>query len=65
MTNGKNSCLKVPELPEVQTVVSELNLKLKNRIIKSVIVNAPKMISVGPAEVSNRRQVKSYQVIKL
>ena len=54
----------MPELPEVQTIVSELNSKLKNRTIKSVIVNAPKMIAIGPGVISNRRQVKSYQVIK-
>jgi len=54
----------MPELPEVQTIVNELNVKLKNRKIKSVSVNAPKMIAVGPSVVSNRRQVKSYQVIR-
>jgi formamidopyrimidine-DNA glycosylase len=54
----------MPELPEVQTVVSELNFKLKGRIIKSVVVNAPKMIAVGPAVVSNRRLGESYKVIK-
>ena len=54
----------MPELPEVETVVRELNTKLKNRKIKSVEVFAPKMIAVGPNTVSNRRQVKSYQVIK-
>jgi len=54
----------MPELPEVQTVVSELNFKLKNRIISSVFVNAPKMISLGAGVVSNRRIVKSNQVIK-
>jgi formamidopyrimidine-DNA glycosylase len=45
----------MPELPEVQTIVSELNRKLKNRLIKSVEVNAPKMIHIGPATVSNIR----------
>jgi formamidopyrimidine-DNA glycosylase len=54
----------MPELPEVQTIVSELNRKLKNRTIKSVVVNAPKMVAVGPGVVSNRRQVKSHQAIK-
>jgi formamidopyrimidine-DNA glycosylase len=46
----------MPELPEVQTIASELNRKLKNRTIKSVVVNAPKMISVGPGTVSNIRK---------
>ncbi len=45
----------MPELPEVQTIASELNRKLKNRIIKSVVVNAPKMVAVGPGTVSNIR----------
>jgi formamidopyrimidine-DNA glycosylase len=46
----------MPELPEVQTIVSELNRKLKNRKILSVEVNAPKMVSVGPGTVSNIRK---------
>jgi formamidopyrimidine-DNA glycosylase len=46
----------MPELPEVQTIVNELNRKLKNRIIKSVVVNAPKMVAVGPEVVSNIRK---------
>jgi len=46
----------MPELPEVQTIVSELNHKLKNRVIKSVVVNAPKMVAVGPGVVSNIRK---------
>lgn len=46
----------MPELPEVQTIVSELNRKLKSRTIKSVVVNAPKMISMGPYTVSNIRK---------
>src|SRR5262245_51832121 len=46
----------MPELPEVQTIVTELNRKLKNRTIKSVAVNAPKMIAIGPAVVSNIRK---------
>ena len=45
----------MPELPEVQTIVSELNRKLKGRTIKSVDVNAPKMVHVGPAIISNIR----------
>jgi formamidopyrimidine-DNA glycosylase len=54
----------MPELPEVETVVSELNQKLKNLTIKSVVVNTPKIISVGPAVVSNRRQASSLNVQK-
>ncbi len=54
----------MPELPEVQTIVNELNRKLKNRVVKSVAVNAPNMIAVGPAVLSPKRRVESYQVIK-
>jgi formamidopyrimidine-DNA glycosylase len=54
----------MPELPEVQTVVSELNRKLKNRTIKAVEVNAPKMVVLGPDVVSNVRQVKSEEVAR-
>ncbi len=45
----------MPELPEVQTVVSELNRKLKNKQIKSVEVRKPKMVNIGPGTVSNIR----------
>lgn len=54
----------MPELPEVQTVVTELNKKLKTREIKSVVVNAPKMVAVGPDVLPAKRQVKSSQVKK-
>ncbi len=46
----------MPELPEVQTIAGELNRKLKNRTIKSVVVNAPKMVAVGPGVASNIRK---------
>jgi formamidopyrimidine-DNA glycosylase len=46
----------MPELPEVQTVVSELNRKLKNRKIASVEVRKPKIVSIGPKTVSNIRE---------
>jgi formamidopyrimidine-DNA glycosylase len=52
----------MPELPEVQTIVSELNRKLKNRQIKSVVVNEPKMINLGPATVSNIRKADNDNV---
>jgi formamidopyrimidine-DNA glycosylase len=52
----------MPELPEVQTIVSELNRKLKNRKIKSVEVNAAKMVHVGPATVSNIRVADDSKV---
>ncbi len=54
----------MPELPEVEIIASELNRKLKNKIIKSVVVKAPKMVAIGPDVVSNTRIVKSYKVIK-
>ena len=54
----------MPELPEVETVVRELNSKLKNRTIASVQVNAPKMIAVGAGVVSNIRVVNKNQVVR-
>jgi len=54
----------MPELPEVQTIVNELNRKLKNRTIKSVEVNAPKMVAVGPSIVSNIRTASKRSVNK-
>lgn len=54
----------MPELPEVQTVVSELNKKLKNRKIKRVAVHTAKLISVGPQTVSNIRDVSQKAVNK-
>jgi formamidopyrimidine-DNA glycosylase len=56
--------IKVPELPEVQTVVSELNRKLKNKTIKSVEVFRPKIISIGPKTVSNIRTADQPRVKK-
>ncbi len=52
----------MPELPEVQTIVSELNRKLKQKTIKAVTVNESKMISIGPNTVSNRRAVSAHDV---
>ncbi len=42
----------MPELPEVETVVRELNKKLRGRVIVSVEVRAAKLVSVGPATLS-------------
>ena len=52
----------MPELPEVQTVVTELNKKLKNRKIKRLAVHTSKLISVGPQTVSNIRDVSQKVV---
>ncbi len=54
----------MPELPEVQTVASELNRKLKNRKIVSVEVRAPKIVGIGPAVLSPIRQTLPATVIK-
>jgi formamidopyrimidine-DNA glycosylase len=54
----------MPELPEVQTVVSELNQKLRNKKIKSVEVLTPKVISIGPKTVANIRRVSPAAVKK-
>lgn len=53
----------MPELPEVETVVRELNSKLKNRKIKSVVINAPKIVGMGSATLSPKR-VTSPNVVK-
>ena len=45
----------MPELPEVETVVRELNQKLKNRKILSVEVLAPKIVGIGPKVLSPKR----------
>ncbi len=52
----------MPELPEVQTIVTELNTKLKNRKIKRIEVHLAKLVSVGPGTVSNIRDVKQSMV---
>ncbi len=52
----------MPELPEVQTVVTELNKKLKGRKIKRVAVFAAKLVSLGPNTVSNIRDVTQKTV---
>ncbi len=52
----------MPELPEVQTVVSELNKKLPGRKIERVAVHAAKLVSVGPNTVSNIRDVTQKTV---
>jgi formamidopyrimidine-DNA glycosylase len=54
----------MPELPEVQTVVTELNKKLKNRKIKRVVIHNAKLVSVGPKTVSNIR-VPSQPIVNL
>ncbi len=54
----------MPELPEVQTVVAELDRKLKGRKIKRVVVNLGKIVSVGPSTVSNIRDVSQDVVDK-
>lgn len=45
----------MPELPEVETVVRELHLKLVGRTIRSVDVRAFKLVAVGPAGLGNKR----------
>lgn len=47
----------MPELPEVQTVVSELYPKLRNKKIKDVRVLMPKMVALGPGTLPNLRKV--------
>jgi formamidopyrimidine-DNA glycosylase len=47
----------MPELPEVQTVITELKPKLKGKVIKDVRVLMPKMVALGPGTLPNLRQV--------
>src|SRR3989338_6382694 len=54
----------MPELPEVETVVRELNRKLKNKTVRSVSVLLGKIIALGPGVVSPKRRVTSYKVKK-
>ncbi len=53
----------MPELPEVETVVRELNNKLKNRKVANVFVNAPKIIGIGSATLSPKRST-SPNIVK-
>lgn len=52
----------MPELPEVQTVVTELNKRIVGRKIKRVTVNMGKIISIGPQTVSNIRDTSQKTV---
>ena len=52
----------MPELPEVETVVRELNRKLKNKTVKSVSVLLGKIISLGPGTVSNLRKTSQKKI---
>lgn len=54
----------MPELPEVETVVTELKRKLKHKKIKRVQVHLAKIVSVGPETVSNVRDVTQQTVDK-
>lgn len=54
----------MPELPEVETVVRELNRRLKGRRIKSVVITKPKIVHIGPATVSNIRDGSIRKVKK-
>lgn len=46
----------MPELPEVETVVRELDKKLRGKIIKHVDIRTPKVIGVGPASLGTKRK---------
>lgn len=54
----------MPELPEVQTVVSELNRKLKNRRVKSVKIFTSKIVGVGPLTLPPKRKGEEATVQK-
>lgn len=40
----------MPELPEVQTVASDLHAKLAGQTVTSVVVNSPKQVAPGPKD---------------
>ena len=46
----------MPELPEVETIRRELESKILDKKILSVEVRLPKMVSIGPETVSNKRK---------
>jgi formamidopyrimidine-DNA glycosylase len=46
----------MPELPEVQTVITELKPKLKNKVIQDVRVLMSKMVALGPGTLPNLRK---------
>lgn len=54
----------MPELPEVETIVSELRPKLKNKRIKEVRVLLPKMVALGPGTLPNLRKTQGWVAVK-
>jgi formamidopyrimidine-DNA glycosylase len=54
----------MPELPEVETVVSELRSKLNNKKIKEVRVLLSKMVAMGPATLPNLRKTEESVAVK-
>ena len=54
----------MPELPEVETVVSELRPRLRNKKIKAVRVLLPKMVALGPGTLPNLRRVDGSAAVK-
>jgi len=47
----------MPELPEVETIVRELNRKIKNKTVKAVEVRVPKIINL-PVKQFNRQVIR-------
>jgi len=54
----------MPELPEVETVVSELRPKIKNKVIKEVRIMLPKIVAMGPQTLSNLRKTDESVALK-
>jgi len=54
----------MPELPEVETVVTELRPKLKNKVIKEVRILMPKIVAMGPETLSNLRKTDGSVALK-
>ncbi|MFA6993066.1 MAG: DNA-formamidopyrimidine glycosylase family protein [Patescibacteria group bacterium] len=51
----------MPELPEVETIARELDRKIRNRVIRAMKIDAPKMVNL-PA--SRLNQILAGQKIK-
>lgn len=54
----------MPELPEVETVVRELNKKLKGLKISKVAVNAPKLVAIGANRLSPTRSASKETALE-
>lgn len=54
----------MPELPEVQTIVNDLNKKILGRTITGVWFDAPKLIKIPKPEIF-KKEIKGLKIIKI